>query len=407
MGAAKTTVSIPPASGTTRGRLLEGSIEMLKRICFLIVLLCFGTAGILLSYSLAEEYYFSTVTPGPGETLGFFTRISDQVCGDKSSFMSCLSVSESKYANLASTPLAILGVFFYTALTLLALLALSAPQALRQSISVLFFWAAALGSVLNLVLLGISIFFIESLCPLCLGTYVCCWGFLGAAVVLLLQHKASPFRLIHGIGFLFFKGGASTVLTRWAGFFAILLVSAGLAFGSNQLIKSQLDEYKNTKQKEVVEKIVRKFYKEKEVALDPPRTMMMGNPDAPVTIVEFSDFLCPYCAKSAAVIDELASDNPSKVKVIFVNYPLDRFCNKFVTRDMHRGACQLAMGAICAAEQDGFDEYQRLVFAAKPKNPNMRTMLNIAEQAGLAPLLFEKCITDQEILDMLLSQIEA
>ena len=133
---------------------------------------------------------------------------------------------------------------------------------------------------------------------------------------------------------------------------------------------------------------------------------MIGNPDAPVTIFEFSDFLCPFCAKSAAVIEELVRDNLSKVKVVFVNYPLDRFCNRYVTRSMHQGACILAMGAICAAEQDGFDAYQRLVFAMKPKNPDISTMLNIAEKSGLSPLLFEKCITDQEILDMLLDQIE-
>jgi uncharacterized membrane protein len=197
---------------------------MLKRITFSIVLFCFGIAGILLSYSLVEEYYFGSVTPGPGETLGFFAKVSDQVCGDKSSFMSCLSVSESKYAHLSGTPLAVLGIFFYTALTALALLALFAPTAIRPSICVLFFWAAALGSILNLVLLGLSIFIIKSLCPLCLGTYVCCWLYLGAAVAFLFKHKISPLRLIQSISVLFFRGGGSKVLWRWVTFLAILLM---------------------------------------------------------------------------------------------------------------------------------------------------------------------------------------
>jgi protein-disulfide isomerase/uncharacterized membrane protein len=378
---------------------------MLKRLFFLILLFAFCIAGILLSYSLAEEYYFSDISPGPGETLGFFTKVSDRVCGDESSFMSCESVSESAYANLGGIPLAILGLFFYTLLTGLATLTTLTPKPLRPAVSVLFFWAALLGSLLNIALLLISLFVIGSLCPLCLATYVCCWACLGAAAVMLARYRANPLKPFHAVADLFFRGGIALFVKRSAWALGIFLISAGLAFGADRLIKSQRDDFKNKKQTQLIEKIVRQFQTEKTLALNPSRPLLVGDPDAPVTITEFSDFLCPYCAKAAAVIDELIEENPTKVKLLFVNYPLDRACNKFMKRDMHQGACSLALGAFCAAEQDGFEAYQRLVFQMKPKAPRMGTLLTIAEKAGLSPLLFERCITDPEILAMLQQQI--
>ncbi len=48
----------------------------------------------------------------------------------------------------------------------------------------------------------------------------------------------------------------------------------------------------------------------------------IGNPDAPVTIVEYSDFLCPYCKKGAEVVRDLVAENPAKYRLIYKHLPL-------------------------------------------------------------------------------------
>lgn len=49
-----------------------------------------------------------------------------------------------------------------------------------------------------------------------------------------------------------------------------------------------------------------------------------GPKDAPVTVVEYSDFQCPYCQRGHATMGELLAAYPGKVRVIFKNYPIER-----------------------------------------------------------------------------------
>lgn len=66
-----------------------------------------------------------------------------------------------------------------------------------------------------------------------------------------------------------------------------------------------------------------------------------GSVDAPVTIIEFSDFQCPYCARSATVVEELLEKHPGEVKFVFLHFPLD----------FHSWAKPAAIASVCAAEQ--------------------------------------------------------
>lgn len=67
-----------------------------------------------------------------------------------------------------------------------------------------------------------------------------------------------------------------------------------------------------------------------------------GNPDAPVTIVEFSDFQCPYCARGADTVEALLEKYPNDVKFVFQHYPLN----------FHPWARPSAIAAECVANQD-------------------------------------------------------
>jgi protein-disulfide isomerase len=93
------------------------------------------------------------------------------------------------------------------------------------------------------------------------------------------------------------------------------------------------------------------------VALDPPRAQVaipadapaLGPPSAPVTMVEFSDYQCPYCRRAQATVDELVAKYKNKLRLVHRDFPLEG----------HPRAMPAARAARCANEQDRFWDYHR------------------------------------------------
>ena len=81
----------------------------------------------------------------------------------------------------------------------------------------------------------------------------------------------------------------------------------------------------------------------------------LGPRDAAVTIVIFSDFECPFCAKVEPRIMALAERYPGAVRLVFKNQPLP----------MHERARLAAKAALAADEQGRFWEYHRALFAGR------------------------------------------
>lgn len=67
-----------------------------------------------------------------------------------------------------------------------------------------------------------------------------------------------------------------------------------------------------------------------------------GNPEAAITIVEFSDFQCPYCSRALPTVEHILEEYPEEVKFVYLHYPLGN----------HPWAKPAAISAVCAAEQD-------------------------------------------------------
>ena len=118
-----------------------------------------------------------------------------------------------------------------------------------------------------------------------------------------------------------------------------------------------------------------------ELALD--GTPFKGPDKASVRVVEFSDFMCPYCRNLAGAFTNYMSQSDGRVAIYFKNYPLDQACNSALSRTVHDGACELALGAVCAHEQGKFWPYHDQVFAEPPSNPTNDDVVRIATAAGL------------------------
>jgi protein-disulfide isomerase len=107
-----------------------------------------------------------------------------------------------------------------------------------------------------------------------------------------------------------------------------------------------------------------------------------GNPSAPVTIVEFSDFECPFCARFASSqIPALRKDYADQVQFVFRHWPLPN----------HRFAYPAARAAECAALQGRFWEFHDAVFAAQD-SLGLLTFAELAGRAGVPdPDAFNVC----------------
>ncbi|HXY38569.1 MAG TPA: thioredoxin domain-containing protein [Vicinamibacteria bacterium] len=93
------------------------------------------------------------------------------------------------------------------------------------------------------------------------------------------------------------------------------------------------------------------------VRLEPPRVAVAvpagapvdGPASAPVSIVEFTDYQCPFCHRAQSVIEQVLAKYPGRVRLVHMDFPLDG----------HPGAFPAARAARCAGEQGRFWEYHR------------------------------------------------
>ncbi len=106
-----------------------------------------------------------------------------------------------------------------------------------------------------------------------------------------------------------------------------------------------------------------------------------GSASAPVTIVEFSDFHCPFCRKAQPVLEELRAKYGAKVKFVFRDFPLD---------NLHPQARAAAEASRCANEQGKFWElHDRLFQSDTDSSP--ATLNRIAKEIGMDVAAFEAC----------------
>jgi protein-disulfide isomerase len=107
----------------------------------------------------------------------------------------------------------------------------------------------------------------------------------------------------------------------------------------------------------------------------------VGPANAPVTIVEFSDFQCPYCKLSVPLIKEILAKYPDKVKVVYRDYPGPN----------HPHAPQAAEAAQCAGDQGKFWEYHDSLFDRQAPGTGWN-FAELAKGIGLDQDAFSTCL---------------
>lgn len=136
------------------------------------------------------------------------------------------------------------------------------------------------------------------------------------------------------------------------------------------------------------------------VTLDLEGFPSRGPKDAPVTLVEISDYLCPHCATVLPEVEAVVKEYEGKIRFIQVNFSLDP----------EGLSGQLTQGAFCAQKQseEGFWKFHHNAFAAKPVPPAdaKKETIAIAEKSGVKNDAFEKCLGSDEAKSFVSEAVE-
>lgn len=127
------------------------------------------------------------------------------------------------------------------------------------------------------------------------------------------------------------------------------------------------------------------------VRLTPPRAdislkdiAVRGPANAPVTVVEYADYECPYCQQIVPTIKKLAEEYKGKVAFVYKDLPLP----------MHANAQKAAEATHCAAAQNQYWEYHDLLFAKKQLDPG--SLKVFARELRMDGEKFDKCLDSSE-----------
>jgi protein-disulfide isomerase len=121
-----------------------------------------------------------------------------------------------------------------------------------------------------------------------------------------------------------------------------------------------------------------------------------GPESAPVTIVEFSDFQCPYCVKAEPTVKEVVAAYPGKVRLVYRDYPLPG----------HPLAPKAAEAAHCAGDQGKYWQMHDRLFAAGGKL-EVESLKGYAKEVGLDATKFDACLDSGEKASVVASNKKA
>ncbi len=132
-------------------------------------------------------------------------------------------------------------------------------------------------------------------------------------------------------------------------------------------------------------------------AQDAPRftvdpAMTRGPAAAPVTIVEWSDYECPFCKRAQEILHRLQGEFPDTVRFVFKDFPLRS----------HPNALPAALAARCAGAQGRYWEYHDLLFVGQPDLAR-DDLIGYARRLGLDVSAFTECLDSARFQDAVLA----
>jgi protein-disulfide isomerase len=304
------------------------------------ILIVLGFAGLFISGFLSLSHLMDISLPcGPAKGC-------DVVATHSSAYLVGDSVK-------GGFPVAYLGFLGYLFLTGLALFRSIRGSEASRPLAVLGFGASLLGAMYSGYLIYVSLNVIKATCIWCMASAVVMLITTVTAAALL---QADPE-----------KERKKTKLDIAIAGILTVVVAAGLVGGASYLKASG-----ETLDGGLVVRI-----REKNVNLVGPDAHILGDPNAPVTLIEFADLLCPSCQDSFPVLHELVNSSKGKIRLVFHHFPL-------FMKPEHKMAVPAASIAEMAAEEGKFWVFITGIYSKKLEElQEPDALLAIAKSVGM------------------------
>lgn len=320
----------------------QGSVNQNPIPWFRLCLIGLSIVGATLSLILADIHAQNQLGLIPSATF----------CGPEDA---CNSLAVSSYSRFVGIPLAVWGLAFYLGNLALAVGARSGIYNTARLLKIIT-RVSLTALVVDLALAWIMVME-DSLCFLCLGTYVINLGMVLCAFLARRKVDEAPKQAGQGEDALILMSAVLAALTLFSGF--------------------ALNHYLGAAKKLQVQNYLAQL--RKPVTLDLPPGESLGPKDAKLKMVIFHDFHCGHCRRLRRKARILRRHYPKTLNIRFVNFPFDKQCNPESTRET--GACAAAESALFADESKKLDQFIRLSNARKIRTPKdlkeLMTELNL------------------------------
>jgi len=345
--------------------------QVLKwRIAFLVA--C--TVGLCLSIDLLRLHIAVHTDPN----YHSYCAISEKV--------NCETVAESKYAVFLGLPLALWGIIYYLfqgSLSIWGLRKSTKPPTWPFAIA---YWFSLVSTLISIILFLISHFIINSVCIICMCTYVVNLCLLTFSTIEIKRHRSGIIKST--------ISEVKAIINKTESF-------AILAFVFLTII--------------ILLWVFLPSYWEVEASTGPGGIPVgftldghpwIGAPYPKLTIIEFSDYQCPHCFRGHSEIRAIIQNYPSSFKLIHMHFPLDSNCHKELKFQLHPFACLYAKMAYCAGKQNKFWQVNDYLFV-NGRRKNQVTVEELSSAFSLNATEMANCINSQEALDAIEKDISA
>ena len=323
-------------------------------------------------------------------------------------WISCEAALSSKFSMLFEIPVAWLGFLFYLWAALILTFALFRKDQEEATASTSAVLIGAMAAVLLSVFKAVQLVILKVLCPVCVGMYL-----VNLAMVLLIMPALGLSYREFGIFLREYSKsllGLSSKLTFDPKPFVYCITAAwifGLGyFGIREYEKDVLGLHAQEKAFNMDEALKKHFaQKPVEVPVD-SAAAVKGDANAAITMVEFADFECPACKELADYMHTILPEYPGKVRLYFMNYPLDSSINRHIKHKIHTQSGLAACAGVCAQEYGDFWAYHDELFKNQ-KKIDREFLLNLAEKQGWDREKFNARMNDPDVLRRVKDDIEA
>ncbi|MBN2158656.1 MAG: thioredoxin domain-containing protein [Spirochaetes bacterium] len=311
---------------------------------YIYLILALSIAGALLSGILLLQHYY------PQSKIGFIT------CGE-GIINPCLSLARSNYSTVFGIPVAAYGLLWNLLVIFILLIADYAGGRYPACALAVIFPLSAIAFAADIALGGILIA-TGIFCKFCVATYAVNAAILALAIVWLFKARRDEQFSLAGTlrGIVSAEDSSPDRKAFYSSFVLFVFLLCFAIFSTSYILKLKTGNTRVSADK--ISTFLDNFYNSPPEKITLPESgIVMGNPEARVTITVFTDFLCSACYRFYQVERLLLNKYGDDIRIVYYNFPLDQGCNPTMRRSVYKNSCIASRAIFAALDGDILEDY--------------------------------------------------